>query len=196
MSLKFRFRATFLTTFGMVTILTAALALSGCKSRTAGQQEPGALPSISLPGLDGTEANLNQLKDKVVLVNFWATWCQPCRVEIPWLIEFDKKYGPQGLVILGVAMDDEGKTVVEPYVRDQRFDVNGSQSAMSYRIVLGNDNLADKFGGLIGLPTSFMYSRDGKKVRTIIGLVNHDELAKAIETELAKTAETKQQVTP
>ena len=119
-----------------------------------------------------------------MLVNFWATWCQPCKIEIPWLIEFNEKYGPRGLVILGVAMDDEGKKVVEPFVQKQHFDVNGQSLPMNYTILLGSDKITNKFGGLIGLPTSMLYSRDGKKVKTIVGLINHDDLMKALEKQL------------
>ena len=174
----------------LITALAAVFALAGCRSRSGEQPEgaaatvPAPEADIALPGLDGTDATLAQYRGKIVLVNFWATWCQPCRVEIPWLIEFDHKYGPKGLVILGVAMDDGGKKVVEPWVRDQRFDVNGRPEAMRYRIVLGNDRLADRFGGLIGLPTSMLYSREGRKIKTIIGLINHADLLKALESQL------------
>jgi thiol-disulfide isomerase/thioredoxin len=168
----------------------AALAV-GCKSSSGTQPAgstaaAGPLPEASIPiaNLDGANETLDQYKGKVVLVNFWATWCQPCRIEIPWLIEFNEKYGPKGLVILGVAMDDEGKKVVQPWVMNQHFDVNGKQETMSYKILLGNDKVADKFGGLIGLPTSILYSRDGKKVKTIIGLINHDDLSKTLEGQL------------
>jgi thiol-disulfide isomerase/thioredoxin len=81
--------------------------------------------SVTIPALDGSTVTLDQYKGKVVLVNFWATWCEPCKAEIPWLIEFNHKYGPKGLVILGIAMDDEGKKVVEPWVKSKRFEVNG-----------------------------------------------------------------------
>ena len=81
--------------------------------------------NVAIPALDGSTASLNQYKGKVVLVNFWATWCEPCKAEIPWLIEFNHKYGPQGLVILGIAMDDDGKKVVEPWVKTKRFNVSG-----------------------------------------------------------------------
>jgi thiol-disulfide isomerase/thioredoxin len=80
--------------------------------------------SVAIPTLDGSTTSLDQYKGKVVLVNFWATWCEPCKAEIPWLIEFNHKYGPKGLVILGIAMDDEGKKVVEPWVKTKRFDVS------------------------------------------------------------------------
>jgi len=78
-------------------------------------------------------------------------------------------------------MDDEGKSAVEPYVQKQQFDVDGKQMAMNYPILLGNDDIADKFGGLIGIPTSVLISKDGKIVKRFIGLVNHDTLEKEIE---------------
>lgn len=87
--------------------------------------------TLDIPGLDGTDHTIAQYKGKVVLVNFWATWCQPCRAEIPELIEFQKEYGPKGLVILGVAMDDAGKKVVQPFVQNQRFEVATSSSSSS-----------------------------------------------------------------
>ncbi len=138
-------------------------------------------PDVSIKDLDGRDVRLADYRGKVVLVNFWATWCEPCRIEIPWMIEFQQKYGARGFTVLGVAMDEEGKTAVRPFVEKQKFDVDGQQLAMNYPILLGNDDIADKFGGLIGLPTSILITRDGKKVKTIIGLVNHDDIAKAIE---------------
>src|SRR5271168_4586163 len=95
-------------------------------------------PELTLKDLDGKDVSLSQYKGKVVLVNFWATWCQPCRVEIPWLIEFDKKYGPQGLVILGVAMDDDGKKAVEPWVKAHQFDVEAKLDPLNRPAVSGN----------------------------------------------------------
>ena len=166
-------------------LLTGLAALLACgRSAQNVENSSGAAPELNrmLTALDGTQTSLAQHQGKVVLVNFWATWCEPCRVEIPWLIEFTQKYGPQGLVVIGVAMDEEGKKVVEPYVQKERFDVNGSQEAMNYQVVLGNDSLAEQFGGIIGLPTSMLYARDGRKVKTMIGLINHDDLTKALDT--------------
>jgi Redoxin len=83
---------------------------------------PGA--NTALRGLDGKDTTVAEQAGKVVLVNFWATWCGPCQVEIPWLIEFHEKYAAKGLVILGVAMDDEGQKVVEPWIKKEHFQVN------------------------------------------------------------------------
>jgi thiol-disulfide isomerase/thioredoxin len=165
--------------------------LAGCSGGGGGtasapaSSKPSALPAEfnqEMATLDGGKLTLSQYQGKVVLVNFWATWCDPCRGEIPWFIEFNKKYADKGLVIVGVAMDEDGKKVVAPWIAKQRFDVNGTPSAMDYQIALGSDKIAEKFGGLIGMPTSFLYSRDGKRVKTMIGLVNRQELSKTIES--------------
>lgn len=100
------------------------------------------------------------------------------------MIEFQKKYGPRGFTILGVSMDDDGKKAVMPFIEKSRFDVDGQKEAIQYPILLGSDAAAEKFGGIIGLPTSMLFSRDGKKIKTTVGLVDHDDLAKAIESQL------------
>jgi hypothetical protein len=81
-------------------------------------------------------------------------------------------------------MDDGGKKVVEPWVKSKRFDVNGSQETMDYRILLGNDKIADKFGGILGLPTSMLYARDGRKIKTVVGLINYQDLTKVLDSQL------------
>ena len=141
-------------------------------------------PSFTAKDLHDADVSLAQYKGKVVLVNFWATWCGPCRIEIPWMIEFQNKYGPRGFTVLGVAMDDDGKKDVEPFIRDERFSVAGQRVPVNYPIVIGNEAVGDKFGGLIGLPTSVLISRDGKKIKTFIGLVDYDKLSKEIEGQL------------
>lgn len=141
-------------------------------------------PELTLKDLDDKDVSLSQYKGEVVLVNFWATWCEACKVEIPWLIEMHQKYGQKGLVILGVSMDEEGKSVVAPFVEKARWDVNGQKLLMNYRIVVGNEDAAAKFGGLIGYPTSILISRDGKQIKRITGLISYQEIAKAIESQL------------
>src|SRR5713101_9911815 len=106
-------------------------------------------PSVSVKDLNGADVTLAQYKGKVVLINFWATWCEPCRVDIPWMIEFQNKYAARGFTVLGMPMDDGGKKDVDPFVRDERFDVDGQKLAMNYPILIGNEDVGDKFGGLL-----------------------------------------------
>jgi cytochrome c biogenesis protein CcmG/thiol:disulfide interchange protein DsbE len=141
-------------------------------------------PDFTLKDLDGKDVSLSQFKGKVVLINFWATWCDPCRIEIPWLIEMQQKYGDKGFTVLGVAMDEEGKSEVAPFVAKERFNVNGQKLPMSYPVLLGNDAMADKFGGLLGYPTSILISRDGKQIKRITGLISYEEISKAVESQL------------
>jgi thiol-disulfide isomerase/thioredoxin len=141
-------------------------------------------PDLKLKDLSGKDVALADYKGKVVFVNFWATWCDPCRVEIPWLIAMQNKYGPRGFTVVGIAMDDEGKTAVAPFLDKERFDVDGQKLPMNYPILLGNDEAADKFGGILGYPSSFLISRDGKIITKFQGLKSQDELAQAIESQL------------
>jgi cytochrome c biogenesis protein CcmG/thiol:disulfide interchange protein DsbE len=150
--------------------------------RADAQEKPA--PEIRLRNLNGKEVSLADYKGQVVLLNFWATWCDPCRVEIPWLIDLQAKYASRGFTVVGVAMDEEGKSVVAPFIEKERFDVNGKQLPMDYPILLGDDEASEKFGGILGYPTSFLISRDGKQVMKIQGLRSYDEIAKAIEDQL------------
>ena len=149
-------------------------------ANVAGKPEP----ELKLKDINGQDVSLADYKGKVVFVNFWATWCDPCRVEIPWLIAMQSKYASKGFTIVGIAMDEEGKSVVAPFLERERFDVGGQQLPMSYPILLGTDEASDKFGGILGYPTSFLISRDGKIVTKFQGLKSEDELAKAIESQL------------
>jgi thiol-disulfide isomerase/thioredoxin len=164
--------------FLMLAVVASLMAdFSGCKS--GGASIPKTLanePEVTFKDLQGQDVPLASLKGKVVVVNFWATWCEPCQVEIPWMIGFQQKYADQGFTLLGVAMDEEGKSAVEPFVQKSQFDVDGKKMTMNYPVVLGNDDLAEKFGGLLGLPTSIVISRDGKVVKRYIGLASKDDL--------------------
>jgi thiol-disulfide isomerase/thioredoxin len=186
--------------FAILTVAGFAAALAGCKTiadaKSGGKSSTSASasskfpdePNVTFQQLQGGNLPLASLKGKVVLVNFWATWCDPCRIEIPWLISFQQKYASRGFTLLGIAMDEEGKKVVEPYVEKTQFDVNGQKLTMNYPIVIGNEDVAEKFGGLFGYPSSFLISRDGKVVKKIIGLVSEDELAREIELQLSASA--------
>ena len=139
-------------------------------------------PDFTVKNLQDQNVSLSQYKGKVVLVNFWATLCAPCREEIPLLIALQEKYGPQGFTVLGVAMDDEGKQVVAPYFEKERFPVAGTPRQMNYPILIGTDDVAEKFGGLIGFPTSVLVSRDGVQVKRITGQLNDEDIDQAIKS--------------
>src|SRR5215468_8805072 len=151
-------------------VLMAALVVSagiGCKK--------GSAPAIK------NFEDKDIAAGKVVLVNFWATWCEPCKIEIPWLIEMQSKYAAKGFTVLGIAMDEEGKPVVAPFVAKERYEVNGQKQAMNYPIVVGNEKVAAKFGGLLGYPTSVLISRDGRVLKRTTGLIDYDATTKMIE---------------
>lgn len=138
-------------------------------------------PAVSFTDLQGANLPLESLKGRVVLVNFWATWCDPCFAEVPTLITLQQKYGADKFALLGVAMDADGSKVVTPFVRARKFDVAGQQMNMNYRIVLGNDEITTKFGGLFGYPTTFVITPDGKIDRRITGGLNLADMETEIE---------------
>src|SRR5580658_7388716 len=167
----------------LVVVATFTASFSGCKSGGAGTPKTLANePEVTFKDLQGLDVSLASLKGKVVVVNFWATWCEPCQVEIPWMIGFQKKYADRGFTLLGVAMDEEGKSAVEPFVQKTQFDVDGHPTTMNYPIVLGDDDLAGKFGGLLGLPTTYVITRDGKVAKRYIGLATESDLDKLIQS--------------
>ena len=153
---------------------------SAAKSDGPDIAEPA--PEFTLKDVQDRDVSLNQFKGKVVLLNFWATWCDPCRIEIPWLIELQEKYGSRGLVVLGVAIDDEGKKAVAPSVEKERFTVSGQPRTINYPILIGTDDMQEKYGGLLGVPTSILITRDGRRVKRITGLISYEEIDKSIQS--------------
>jgi thiol-disulfide isomerase/thioredoxin len=169
--------------FLALAIATIAAAFSGCSRAT--QNLTSADLNVTFSDAHGRNVSLKlrcsdncvaSLKGKVVLVNFWATWCDPCRGEIPSLIEFQQKYADKGFTVLGIAMDDEGAKVVQPFVQKTKFDVSNHPMTMNYPIIIGSDSVADKFGGLWAFPTSVLLTRDGKIAKRIIGAVTPEDL--------------------
>jgi thiol-disulfide isomerase/thioredoxin len=158
----------------------ASVNTTGSQVKDANGNKPME-PDVTFKDLDGKDVTLASLKGKVVIVNFWATWCDPCREEIPWLIEFQQKYADKGFTFVGIATDEEGKSVVQPFVQTTNFNVNGHPTLMNYPIVLGGDDIEAKFGGLLGLPTSIVISRDGKIQKKYIGIANRASLEKDIQ---------------
>jgi len=158
--------------------------LPSARATKASKETTSSSVDFRVKDLDDREVSLSQFRGEVVLVNFWATWCGPCNIEIPWLIDLQNKYRARGFTVLGVAMDEEGRSAVAPFVQAKRFKVSGAAQSMNYPIVLGNDATADKFGGLMGLPTSVLISQDGRVLKRVDGLVSYDEIEKAIQSQL------------
>jgi peroxiredoxin len=134
-------------------------------------------PDFRLQTLDGQELRLSSLQGKAVLVNFWATWCEPCKIEMPWIVELYNKYHPQGLEVLGVAMDDSGKEAIAKFAKDMKVD---------YPVLLGTDDVGDQYGGVQFLPQTFYIGRDGKITKSVNGIVSQSEIEDAIKQALAE----------
>ena len=135
-------------------------------------KERKAAPDFSLKDTDGRTVKLSDYKGKVVLLNFWATWCGPCKIEIPWFVEFEQQLKHRGFAVLGVAMDEDGWEVVKPFIAELR---------VNYRTLMGNDSIAQLYGGVDSLPTSFLIDREGKIASIHVGLVSKGDYEHEIE---------------
>ena len=133
-------------------------------------------PDFTLQSLDGKNMRLSDFRGKAVLLNFWATWCGPCKVEMPWFVELQKEYGPEGFQIVGVAMDDSSKEDIAKFAQDM---------GVNYPVLLGKEAVGDAYGGVPALPESFFISRDGKIVDKIIGLRGRAEIEDSIKKALS-----------
>jgi cytochrome c biogenesis protein CcmG/thiol:disulfide interchange protein DsbE len=131
-------------------------------------------PGFSLTDADGRELNLAGYRGKVVLLDFWATWCGGCKLEIPWYMEFDQKYRRQGLAVIGVSMDEDGWKAVRPFLAQERDPETGGKTAMKYPVVIGNDALAKEYN-LTSMPMTFLIDRKGKIALSHTGVVNKDD---------------------
>jgi thiol-disulfide isomerase/thioredoxin len=129
---------------------------------------------FTMKDVEGRDVSLDSFKGKVVILDFWATWCGPCKVEIPHFIEFQEKYGPKGLQIVGVSVDDPVDKLV-PYVKEM---------GMNYPVLqgLGHDEVQDAYGPIMGIPVSVMISRDGKVCATHTGLTSKEVFEREIQS--------------
>jgi thiol-disulfide isomerase/thioredoxin len=145
-------------------------------------------PDFSLQTLQGDKVSLDSYKGKAVLINFWATWCGPCKVETPWLIELRNKYAGQGFEVIGISTEGEDlkpsdkagwakqKTAIQKFVSEER---------MPYPVLVNGDSLSQEYGGLDAMPTSFFVDRKGTVVAAQMGLTSESDIEANIKKALA-----------
>ncbi len=177
----------------MLVIFTVTLMLvvgrHAAKDRAASGQpltshslQGAAAPDFELKTIDGKTVHLSDYKGKAVLLNFWATWCPPCKIEMPWFVDLQKQYGGQGLQVIGVAMDDVGPDAIRKFASDL---------GVNYPILIGKESVADLYGGMQFLPTTFYIDRQGKIVDRVFGLVSHSEIEGDVKKALSSATASK-----
>ncbi len=147
---------------------------SGSNASVHAMQNRKPAPDFTLRDASGAKVKLSDLRGKVVLLNFWATWCGPCVIEIPWFESFEQQYKSKGFEVVGVSMDEDGWKAVKPFVAEHK---------MNYPVLLGDDSVSQLYGGLDSLPTTFIIDRDGKfAFPPHIGLISKNEYISEIES--------------
>ena len=143
-------------------------------------QPPGdrkVAPEFTLKDSSGKTAKLSKYRGKVVLLDFWATWCTGCKKEIPWFSEFQRKYAKQGLAVLGVSLDEDGWKAVKPFL---------SEHHIPYRMLLGDESTAKRYG-IEGMPDTFLIDQQGRLAAAYIaGIVDRDDIEANIKAVLSK----------
>ena len=123
-------------------------------------------PDFTLPDVHGKAVKLSDFRGRVVLLNFWATWCQPCQREIPWFIDFQQTYGRRDFAVLGVSLDEDGWTSVKPYIERKKT---------NYPVMVGNNELSALYGGIGDLPTTLLIDKSGHIAVTHVGLCTRSD---------------------
>ena len=161
------------------TVLALGLFAAGCGSSAEvkaatlkAEKDRKTAPDFTLKDADGKVVHLSDYRGKVVILDFWATWCGPCRIEIPWFMDLQRKNKDRGFEVLGVAMDDEGWEVVKPFLADL---------GVNYRVMVGDDLTAQMYGGVDALPTTFLIDRDGRVAAVHVGLASRKDFEDGVE---------------
>ena len=161
-------------------LLVIGLKISRHQRQSASTQMKGDVaPDFTLQSLEGQTVHLSDYRGKAVLLNFWATWCAPCKIEMPWFVELQKRYGPEGLQIVGVAMDDASPKEIAAFAKDM---------GVNYPVLIGKEAVGDAYGGVQFLPESFYIDRNGKVLDKAFGLKGRGEIEDNIKKIIASAA--------
>lgn len=163
-------------TAAVLLLSAASLFAQGTKQALQPAAERKPAPDFRLPDSAGGQASAKDYQGKVVVLDFWATWCHGCNEEMPWFAEFHRKYADQGLSIIGISMDDDGWKVVKPFI---------TKTAVPYRIVLGNDSVAKAYA-IGNMPDTFLLDREGRIAAAYVGVVDRNNLEENIQSLLAE----------
>ncbi len=154
-------------------VLCAAVSITGCseysstvKAAVKAENERKPAPDFNLKDADGKPVKLSDYRGKVVLLNFWATWCGPCKIEIPWFMDFEQTYKDKNFAVLGISLDEDGWDAVKPYIQ---------QKKINYRVMIGTETVAQMYGDVDSLPTTFLIDREGRVAAVHIGLVSKSD---------------------
>ena len=157
----------------------ASLLLLINRPNTRFPSRPYQAPEFELLDLNGNQVHLSDFRGKAIVLNFWASWCAPCRRELPWFMDFQKEYGPRGLQIIGVSMDDGGRDAIAPVVR---------RTGINYVVLLGDNHVSSLYGGLDVLPTTYYISPHGDVIAFVSGVISESEVERDIKQVLGSGA--------
>lgn len=143
-------------------------------------------PNFTLPDTKGQKISLSDYKGKAVVLDFWATWCAPCKIEIPWLEQFNAQYSGQGLQIIGVSEDDlDLDNKAELLKEEQQITNKAAELKINYPVLFDVADVSTPYGGVDGLPTTFFINRSGKVVASTVGLASREEIEADIKKALS-----------
>ena len=177
--------------FVLLVIALLTLATSGQAQKPASKSalpaQLNAAPDFALESLLGETVHLSDFRGKIVLLYFWATWCGPCKIEMPWFVELQNQHGPQGLQIVAISLDDDASPADIAEFADSLH--------ANYPILIGNEEVSKAYGGVPLMPMAFMIARDGKVADKIIGLRSRTEIEDTIKKALNPASTTNQAAT-
>ena len=134
-------------------------------------------PDFALQSLEGKTVHLTDFRGKAILLNFWATWCEPCKIEMPWFVELQKRYGPEGLQVVGIAMDDASEKEIAEFAK---------KMGVNYPVLIGKESVGDAYGGVPYLPLSFFIDRNGKVLSKVPGLKSRSDIEENVKKALGQ----------